>query len=78
MIELVIVSIATNIMPKINYNFDGHQNGSIYCEHVTQGPHIFLAKYYAHSSIYPCMKTEITFPFESFGLMHNIVPFLRC
>jgi len=64
MIESVIVSIATNIMPKTNYNFVGHQSGSISCKHVAQGPHIFLAKYDPHSSIYPHMQKGITFPFE--------------
>jgi hypothetical protein len=78
MIELAIVSIPTNIMPKTNNNFDGHQSGSIFCEHVAQGPHIFLAKYYPHSSIYPHMQKGITFPFESFGFTHNTVPFLGC
>lgn len=78
MIELAIISIATNIIPKTNYNFDGHQSGSNSCGHVAQGPHIFLAKYDPHSSIYPHMQKGITFPFESFGLTHNTVPFLEC
>jgi hypothetical protein len=39
-VELVVVSLITNIVSRINYRFVKHQNGSAPYEHVTQCFHI--------------------------------------
>ncbi len=41
-VEPTIVSHATNIMPRINNRFVGHQNGPIFHEHAIECLHIIL------------------------------------
>ncbi len=76
--KFTIASLATTIVPRNNYKFIESQNDPIPQECVIQTPTLIWVKHYQYSSIHPHLQEGISFPFESFALVHNPIKLLGC